>query len=551
DHEDLWGLLRVGALEAWDISQGEGVVVAVVDTGLDWAHPDISDNVWVNSGEDLDGDGRYTATDRNGVDDDDNGFVDDVIGFDFANSRDIDGNDRFDDPEDESDPDPFDDNGHGTHVAGTISAVRDNGIGIVGVAPRARVMALKGFPSEGSARSSDLWRAVLYAAENGAKVVNNSWSCGDPCPVNPLAEAVLEVVEVLDVSVVTSAGNRSEDVVFRSPENTGRVIVVGSSGVDDALSGFSNRGWLMDLVAPGGGPSQPRSILSPRRNILSLRSSGTLPIQEPFFVGDLLFRLAGTSMSSPHVAGAVALLRSQRPDLTPRDVRRLLRLSAQDLGEARFDRVFGAGLLDAEALLSEPLPELHLEIDRLRPTESHDPTRGPFLLRGRAAGEDLLSVEVGVARGLAGSDFETLLDSEILRSPDGVLSSWPVEDREDGPWTFRVRAKLVDGRVVDEYSLVALERNPPLRLSSGVLDARQPSASRGIVVWQELENADGAPSHDLVRAPFPRGDPRKRPGSEPARRSFRSREPELLVGGEGDQRNPTLDGPLLVWTRVD
>ncbi len=119
-YRDLWGLELIRAPEAWDLSEGEGIVVAVVDTGIDYTHPDLAANVWVNPGEDLDGNGVADPSDFNGIDDDDNGYIDDLNGFDFANSVDSNGDGDFDDPRDVSDSDPFDDNGHGTHVSGML-----------------------------------------------------------------------------------------------------------------------------------------------------------------------------------------------------------------------------------------------------------------------------------------------------------------------------------------------------------------------------------------------------------------------------------------------
>src|SRR5262249_3984826 len=141
---DLWGLERIAASQAWDVTRGAGALVAVVDTGIDATHPDLAANVRTNAGE----------IPGNDVDDDGNGNVDDVHGWDFA----------------DGDADPSDDYGHGTHVAGTIAAVGDNAAGIVGVAYESRVMAVRGLGSHGTGNTSDLALAILYAVENGADV---------------------------------------------------------------------------------------------------------------------------------------------------------------------------------------------------------------------------------------------------------------------------------------------------------------------------------------------------------------------------------------------
>jgi subtilase family protein len=143
-YADLWGLTAVDARTAWDTTTGQGTVIAVVDTGVDDTHPDLAANIWTNAGE----------IPANGVDDDGNGYVDDVHGWDF-----VDGDDRY---------------GHGTHVAGIAAAVGNDAIGVAGVAFGARVMPLKGITDGGFGYISDLAEAILYAAENGADVINNS-----------------------------------------------------------------------------------------------------------------------------------------------------------------------------------------------------------------------------------------------------------------------------------------------------------------------------------------------------------------------------------------
>jgi subtilisin family serine protease len=477
-YSDLWGLERIGALEAWQTTRGEGQIVAVVDTGLDYEHPDIEANVWVNPGEDLDRNGRVDAGDFNGIDDDGNGFVDDIHGYDFVGFGDLlsDGEIHL------GDPDPFDDLGHGTHVAGIIAATANNGIGIAGLAPEARIMPLKGFDADGFGRDTDLWRAVLYAIENGANVVNASWSCAPACAQNPLALAVLAIAEAAGVVFVTSAGNGSIDVIGNAPENSRAAITVGSIGFDDLLSSFSNRGWLIDLLAPGGGPQTPSSVFIAKRNILSLAATSLAEFEEAFVIGGGYWRLAGTSMAAPHVAGAVALLRSVRPDLDVTQIRRLLRIAAEDLGPLGHDPIYGAGLLDLPALLTAELPDLELTIQTPAPGQIFDPSEGAVALQLVARGRDLSSYSIAYSRGLDTDEFDEI---ETGYSLDGVAAvPWSVDDLSDGPYVLRLRAILHSGRIIDEFGILALERNSPRRLSGADDHENQPSISGRDVVWR-------------------------------------------------------------------
>ena len=304
---DLWGLHNTGqlggtadadidALEAWDTQIGSGsVIVAVIDTGVDYNHEDyyhedLSTNMWTNSGE----------TPGNGIDDDGNGYIDDIRGWDFAND----------------DNDPFDDDGHGTHVAGTVSAVGNNGVGVVGVSWQSQIMALQFMVPTGdgaSGTAADAAEAIVYSADMGAKVSNNSWSCGpDSNCFSQTIENAIAYANSKGALFVTVAGNddNDNDMTITHPCTSAQtnVICVAATDRNDSKASFSSYGaTTVDLGAPGV------SILStvPTGSCTLCASSGYL-------------YLSGTSMASPHVAGAAAILLEQFPILGVDEVKALL-----------------------------------------------------------------------------------------------------------------------------------------------------------------------------------------------------------------------------------
>ena len=284
---ELWGLHNTGqtggtvdadidAPEIWDLQTGNtSVVVAVIDTGVDYNHPDLAANMWTNPGE----------IPGNGIDDDGNGYVDDVYGYDFSGR----------------DADPFDDHGHGTHVAGTIAAVGDNGVGVVGVNWRARVMAVKFLGSGGSGYVSDAITSVLYATDMGAKVLNNSWGGGG---FSQALEDAIRTAHNAGVLFVAAAGNsnNNNDLTPHYPSSYAvpNVIAVAATDANDGRASFSSYGLnSVHLGAPGVG------VLS------SVPAAGAACCSDPS--GYKL--LNGTSMATPHVAGAAALLLAHFPNI--------------------------------------------------------------------------------------------------------------------------------------------------------------------------------------------------------------------------------------------
>jgi thermitase len=285
---ELWGLHNTGqtggtpgadinATAAWDISTGsDAVTVAVVDTGVNYIHPDLSANIWTNPGE-LPG---------NGIDDDHNGYIDDIHGWNFVTNT----------------SDPLDDNGHGTHVSGTIGALGNNGLGVAGVNWHIRIMPLKFLDASGSGFTSNAISAILYANGKNAAVISNSWAGSG------FDQALKDAIDISPAVVVCAAGNFPDapeinnDIVPLYPAslNSVNVISVAATDKNDQLASFSHYGPIsVDLAAPG------TSILS------TYFDSGYTYMQ-------------GTSMATPHVSGTAALIKSVNPRLSNKQIRGII-----------------------------------------------------------------------------------------------------------------------------------------------------------------------------------------------------------------------------------
>ena len=315
----LWALNNTGqtggtadadidALEAWDITtNANSVVVAVLDSGIDYTHPDLAANMWVNAAE---------AAGQPGVDDDQNGYIDDIHGYDFVNN----------------DGAPMDDQGHGTHVAGTIGAVGNNGIGLTGVAWNVRLMALKFLNSSGSGYTSDAVRAIQYATRMGASIVNASFGGGG------FSQAMYDAIRSFGDQggiLVAAAGNETtnNDVTPSYPANytLPNVISVAASDARDRLASFSNYGTqTVDIAAPG----------------VSIYS--TLP-------GNRYGSYNGTSMAAPHVAGAAAIVKAARPEWSSSQIISALYTSADPVltsatryGRLNLNQAVRQGLVDSQ-----------------------------------------------------------------------------------------------------------------------------------------------------------------------------------------------------------
>lgn len=284
---NLSGAFGVNAGEAWDMQQGSpGMTLAVIDTGLEYTHEDLS--------------GRHSG------------------GWDYFNN----------------DPDPWDDNGHGTMVSGMACANTDNGIGIAGLDWQARIMPLKALGSDGEGYLDSVVSSIYHAATNGADVINMSLTSS--IYSQELADAVEFAISM--GCVLTAAVGNEGDARVNYPAGITGVIGVGSVGMDGSRSWFSNRNSSVDIVAPGE------------------RIYGTM-LNDDYQFG------AGTSEATPHVSAAALLVLAEYPGSTPDEVWRRLRDSARDLGSPGYDEEYGWGLLDASGALRVPLVTVTYPLD--------------------------------------------------------------------------------------------------------------------------------------------------------------------------------------------
>lgn len=292
---ELYGMRKISAPAAWDLTTGRSdVVVANIDTGVKYTHEDLAPNMWRNTGE----------TPNNGVDDDGNGFTDDYYGWDFFYN----------------DADPLDENGHGTHTSGTIGAAGNNSLGVAGVNWNVRVMAIKIYSPSGNGTTS----AMLINAYNyirlmknrgvNIRVTNNSYGgCDEACGYDQATKDAIDALGnagVLEVFAAGNSGLNTESTPFYPASYTSpNILSVAASDSNDNRAGFSNFGTTsVDLAAPGVG-------------ILSTTIGGGYGTS------------SGTSMASPHAAGAAALLSSYNPNLSPASLKATLMNTVDPLAQ--------------------------------------------------------------------------------------------------------------------------------------------------------------------------------------------------------------------------
>jgi subtilisin family serine protease len=420
DHDDQWAIKRVGFTaepgSAWTKlgPDPQPVVIAVIDSGLDWNHADFEwRNIWKNPKEIA----------GNGIDDDRNGYVDDIIGWDFLGLNNK----------------PWDHDGHGTLTTGIIAAATNNGRGMAGINPFAQIMVLKALNAFGRSRASFVAEAIRYAADNGARVVN--LSVGGPGLTGIETDAIA-YARSKNVLIVVAAGNDGADVKDYGLAANDKVMTVGATGLKDEHLKFSNWGPQVDIAAPG-------------QDVLGLRARRTDTVRGipdvPYASGDgyvgvdrRYYRASGTSFAAPIVAAVAGLVLAKRPELTVDQLEAVLLQSAQDIQTPGRDNFSGVGLVDARAALDfDPAFRLDAAIAGVEVVQG--PGGLAVRVNGVIAADRFGSARIEIGAGREPTRFTPVATS--LAPGSGALVDIPATNFTGSPlWTIRLIVTHANGK---------------------------------------------------------------------------------------------------------
>ena len=393
------------------------IIIAILDSGIDITHEDLKANIWTNMAE---------ANGRPNIDDDGNGYIDDINGWDFTDAPNIPG---FGDSKDR-DNDPSDESSHGTNISGVIAAVANN-LGVVGVAPNAKLMPLRASASllaGGSfLQEDDLAAGIVYAVENGAHIINMSW--GGPESAWVIRDALTYAAQQ-GLVLVAAAGN-SGAPGLSYPAANNNTIAVGATDRSNNLANFSSTGAAVDVVAPG-------------LSILTTQLNNTYTVK------------SGTSLAAPHVSGLAALILSRNPTLNAQQIRTLIQSTATDLGAPGPDNSFGAGLINASPLINR-ISTFPSTAEILTPENNSDAT-GNITITASATGNEITTYRLSYGIGRQPQSWTVLTSGP---PQENIQHTWNTNGIADTIAVVRLEANLANGTTLEDRVQVRLQASAP------------------------------------------------------------------------------------------
>lgn len=437
-YSEQWGLQNIKAEEAWDLflNNSSEIILAVIDTGIDYLHSDINSSVFINEGEvGVDQNGNDKST--NGIDDDQNGFIDDYQGWDFVDKIKIFNSDLNYDFVG-WDNDPSDEHGHGTNMAGIISASH-NQFGIAGVNPNVKILNLRAFDKNGNGEEDDVAAAIIYAVKMGAEIINMSW--GDNV-YSAVLKDIIEYAYNQNVLLVSSAGNSSSNEPH-FPSSFSEVISVGAIQSDDNIANFSNYGSTIDLVAPGS-------------QIMTLDLNNSYK------------KVSGTSAAAPFVSAAAAAIIPLN-DFENEEIKQILKTTSRDLGDSGWDELYGAGTLDFSKALSVLSPSI---ITINHPQQEFYTKDDSITVNITCLSPYFKNYKLYYGIGVNPDKWNYLqLPEENYQVVNEDIINFDISSFADTSYTFRLLVERIDGRTLEERVNFYIDRTPPKVLSYNLFPA--------------------------------------------------------------------------------
>ncbi len=427
--KEQYALEKIKIFDAWEITQGDtNIIVAIIDTGIDFLHEDLKANLFINHPEDLNKNGFLDEGDINGIDDDGNGFIDDVIGWDFT--------DRVFFPENVSagdyrnrDNNPMDEHGHGTNVAGIIGAVSNNNIGISGSVPNVKMLCIKAFDPNGYGEEDDVASAILYAVESGAKIINMSF--GDKTYSKVLRD-VIKYAYSKGVVLVSSAGNSSSsDPHF--PSGFDEVICVGASDKNDNIASFSNTGSSIDIVAPGV-------------SVLTTDLDGKYSNKN------------GTSFSAPYVSSAAALILSKN-NFNNQEIKQILKSTSDDISTSGWDEKSGAGRLNVLRALNVSAASA---IKFNFPQSDYSTDSSSLSVYATILSPFFNKYKLKLGMGFTPGKWEDLISDGTKQVLNEEIFTIDLRNKKDTVYTLSLEIEFTNGRTTQERINFFLDHTPPV-----------------------------------------------------------------------------------------